>query len=128
GNDVYGFAADNPLGRDTIDEARGGVDTLDFSATKSNLTVNLGTATAQTVNGNLTLTLSAADTLENVLGGAGADLILGNALNNSLAGDGGNDTLSGGAGNDTLSGGAGNDVFVFAADSALGQDTIDEAQ
>jgi Ca2+-binding RTX toxin-like protein len=46
-----------------------------------------------------------------------------------LKGEGGNDTLLGGSGLwiDELSGGAGDDTYVFDADLALGEDTIDES-
>jgi Ca2+-binding RTX toxin-like protein len=123
GNDTYIFDADAPLGNDIIDESGGGIDTLDFSATTTAITINLGIATAQTVNANLTLTLSAANTIENVIGGAGNDLIIGNALDNSLVGGAGNDTLIGGAGHNTLVGGAGDDVFVW--NNGDGSDLID---
>jgi Ca2+-binding RTX toxin-like protein len=76
--------------------------------------LNLGQATSQVVNANLSLTLGSATTFENVIGGDFADTLTGNTLANSLTGGGGNDTLNGGAGNDTLFGGAGADRFRFA--------------
>jgi Ca2+-binding RTX toxin-like protein len=113
GNDIYRFDTDNALGSDTINESGGGVDTLDFSATTTRaVSINLGLAGAQVVNAGLTLTLSSATTMENVIGGALGDTITGNALNNSLSGGAGNDTLDGGAGTDTLDGGAGTDVAL----------------
>ncbi len=48
---------------------------------------------------------------ENVLGGAGNDIITGNAAANQLDGFGGDDTLIGGALNDVLNGGDGNDTL-----------------
>ena len=87
GNDTFRFDADNALGSDTINEAGGGVDRLDFSATTTRaVSINLGNPAAQVVNAGLTLTLSAGNTIENVIGGALGDSITGNALNNSLAG------------------------------------------
>jgi Ca2+-binding RTX toxin-like protein len=128
GNDTYRFDTDLALGSDTINEAGGGVDTLDFSATTTRaVTINLGLAAARVINAGLTLTLSAGNTIENVLGGALSDTLVGNALNNSLTGGAGNDTLTGGSGNDTLTGGAGNDTYRFDTDLALGSDTINEA-
>src|SRR4029077_6388864 len=119
GNDTFRFDTDNALGSDTINESGGGVDTLDFSPTTPRaVSINLGNAAAQVVNAGLTLTLSAGNTIENVIGGALGDTITGNALNNVIEGLGGNDTLTGGAGNDT---------FRFDADAALGSDTIDES-
>jgi len=40
-------------------------------------------------------------TIENAIGGAGADTITGNTANNALKGNAGNDTINGGAGTDT---------------------------
>ncbi len=128
GNDGYLFSADENLGTDTLDEAAGGVDVLNFSATTTlGVAVNLGLATMQVVNTNLSLVLGAGNTFESVLGGALGDLLIGNALANTLAGNDGDDTLSGLAGNDTLTGGLGNDTYLFAANSALGADTLNEA-
>ena len=61
--------------------------------------------------------------IENVVGGAGNDMIFGDALNNALIGGAGNDTLVGGAGNDLLTGGAGADQFMLSAPSE-GVDTF----
>jgi Ca2+-binding RTX toxin-like protein len=128
GNDSYGFDADLALGTDTLNEAGGGIDTLDFTATTTrSIAVNLGLATSQVVGSNLSLTLGSATTFENVIGGGLANRLTGNTLANSLIGGGGNDTLNGGGGNDTLTGGAGNDSYEIDADSALGTDTLNEA-
>jgi Ca2+-binding RTX toxin-like protein len=119
GNDSYLFDSDLVLGSDTLNEAGGGSDTLNFSATTTrSIALNLGLATSQEVNANLSLTLGSGATFENVIGGALADTLTGNSLNNSLTGGGGNDTLTGGAGNDS---------YVFDADVALGSDTLDES-
>ena len=61
--------------------------------------------------------------IENVIGGAGNDMIFGDALNNALIGGAGNDTLVGGVGNDLLTGGAGADQFMLSAPSE-GVDTF----
>ncbi len=67
--------------------------------------------------------------IEDVIGGAGDDVLtgdskanklVGNAGNDTLKGDGGNDMLAGGAGNDMLDGGAGNDLLQGGA----GNDTL----
>ncbi|MCY2968112.1 MAG: hypothetical protein NT069_31520, partial [Planctomycetota bacterium] len=145
GDDTYVFDTDVELGVDTINEAGGGIDTLDFSQTSAlTIRVDLSNAAAQTVNQNLTLTLSSATTLDNVIGGSLDNVLTGNALANVLTGAGGIDWLSGGAGKDTLTGGAGNDVLIggagndrltggigddtyaFTAPSALGSDVIEE--
>jgi Ca2+-binding RTX toxin-like protein len=116
GNDSYGFDTDLALGTDTLNEAGGGVDTLNFSATTTrSVAVNLGLATNQVVNTTNRLTLGSVSTFENVIGGSLADTLTGNALANSFTGGGGNDTLNTAAGNDTLSGGAGNDILTGGA-------------
>ncbi|MFM8660987.1 MAG: M10 family metallopeptidase C-terminal domain-containing protein, partial [Cyanobium sp.] len=136
GNDNYGFDTDLALGSDTLNEAGGGIDTLDFSDTTTrSVAVNLGLAASQVVNAGLSLTLGSASTVENVIGGARADTLTGNGLANTLNGGGGSDTLIGGGGddtligvggNDTLIGGAGDDSYGFDTDLALGSDTLDE--
>ena len=68
--------------------------------------INLSNAAAQVVNAGLTLTLSSATTLENVIGGSLADTLIGNTLANSLTGNSGDDALTGGSGEDLLIGAA----------------------
>jgi len=129
-NDTYLFDVDIALGIDTLDEAGGGIDTLNFAATNSNgIVLNLGTPGEQTIteNGNLKLVLRSGSTFEHVIGGDLADTLTGNTLDNSLTGGGGRDILTGGGGADTLIGGADNDTYIFDADFALGVDTLDEA-
>jgi Ca2+-binding RTX toxin-like protein len=112
---------DNALGSDTINESGGGVDRLDFSTTTTRaVSIDLSDAAAQVVNAELTLTLSAGNTIENVTGGALNDTLTGNSLNNVLNGGAGNDTLIGGAGNDVLIGGPGQDVL----DGGPGNNTL----
>ena len=119
GNDTYVFDTDLASGSDTINESGGGTDTLDFSGTTTrNVVINLSTPTAQVVNAGLTLNLSSASTIENVIGGDLNDTLTGNTLGN---------TLTGGAGNDKLTGGAGNDTYLFDTDLTLGSDTIVES-
>ncbi|MFN9268285.1 MAG: beta strand repeat-containing protein, partial [Planctomycetaceae bacterium] len=128
GNDSYAFTTATPLGTDTLDETGGGVDTLDFSTTTdAGVTVDLSLSTTQVVNANLSLVLGAGDTFENALGGALGDVLTGNGLANALTGNGGNDTLTGGAGNDSLTGGLGDDLYLFATNTALGTDTLNES-
>lgn len=110
GDDTYLFDCDSPLGLDTINEAGGGRDTLDFSPT-ANLAVNLNlsSASAQVVNANLTLNLQSGTAIENLIGGAQADIMTGNSLDNALTGNGGNDT------------------YLFDTDLSLGVDTLTDA-
>jgi Ca2+-binding RTX toxin-like protein len=128
GNDSYGFDADLALGADRLNEAGGGIDTLDFSATTNrSIALRLDLATSQVVNPNLSLSLGSGIVFENVIGGGLADTLTGNTLDNRLDGGGGNDALIGDAGNDTLIGGAGDDSYSFDADLALGADMLNEA-
>jgi Ca2+-binding RTX toxin-like protein len=118
GDDTYAFNASTPLGSDRIQETTtGGNDSLNFSGTSTDIRVNLGIATTQTVNTNLKLTLSANNVIENVVGGNGSDRLIGNSLNNTLNGGAGNDVLTGGSGADILIGGSGNDILTGGADS-----------
>jgi len=115
GDDVYLFtpAAVNQL--DTVAElVSEGIDTLDFSALATAVTVNLTSDSAlATMAQRIVKTGSAGQSahFENAIGGSGNDQLTGNAANNLLVGNGGNDTLSGGGGNDILLGGQGNDTL-----------------
>ncbi len=119
GNTVYGF--NSTAGRAAYDIAlnprpvfsiwdAGGVDTLDLSgfATASRIDLQEG---AFSDAGDMTANISIAYgvTVENAIGGAGADTLTGNAAANALSGGGGNDVLDGGSGSDRLDGGAGAD-------------------
>ena len=125
GNDSYLFDTDLALGSDTVNEAGGGTDTLDFSTTTTRaVTIDLSSAAAQVVNAGLMLTLSANNTLENVVGGSLGNTLIGNTLNNVLVGGISNDTLTGAGGNDSLDGGAGNDTYAFNTNTPLNSDTV----
>jgi Ca2+-binding RTX toxin-like protein len=83
GDDTYIFDTDLALGSDTINEAGGGTDTLDFGGTSTrSIVIDLSRATSQVINAGLTLTLQSASTVENVIGGALSDTFTGNSLNN----------------------------------------------
>ncbi len=114
GDDAYIFDGSN-LGADTVNEAvGGGADTLDFRAfTGGPISLDLGQTAPQTINpGNLSLTLTSGNALENVFGSSYDDVITGNAKDNLLLGGGGRDSLVGVAGNDTLQAGATEDVYL----------------
>jgi Ca2+-binding RTX toxin-like protein len=49
---------------------------------------------------------------QNVVGGAGNDVLVGNAVANALRGGDGRDLLIGGLGADTIGGGAGDDIVI----------------
>lgn len=114
-----------------------GVDTYDLSLTTAGATVNLtaGTATSSQT-GSDTL-----NTIENVIGSTGNDVITGssgaNVLNggdgddilqglagaDTLLGGAGNDRITGGAGRDVMTGGPGDDTFYFNLVSEMGRTT-----
>ena len=87
------------LGRDRIDGGAG-IDTVYYNDKTAGLSVTLNGATAATVSvGGV-----AEDTLlnvENVVGGAGRDVLTGDALGNTFQGGLGLDRIDGGAGIDT---------------------------
>lgn len=87
-----------------------GSDTFDFSATTvSTSIVDLADGTfTYTPGGSGALSLSS---IENAIGGSGADTLRGSGESNYLVGNGGNDALYGRDGNDTLIGGEGNDIL-----------------
>jgi Ca2+-binding RTX toxin-like protein len=128
GDDLYQFDADTALGLYTLDESGGGSDTIDLSlTTTSGVAVNLGSATQQVVNSNLSLKLSSVTVFEKAVGGSGNDTLTGNSLANTLTGNAGNDRLNGGSGNDSLVGGLGDDTYVFGTATTAEADTVTEA-
>ncbi|MGE5475718.1 MAG: M10 family metallopeptidase C-terminal domain-containing protein [Bacteroidales bacterium] len=122
---LIGDSGDNTLdggaGNDTIVGSAGndtifggtGSDTISYAGTSGSVTVNLSSNIATGAGGTATLF-----SIENAIGGAGADLLIGSS---------GADTLDGGAGNDSISGGAGDDLIMGSAgsDSIAGGDGND---
>ncbi|TDR94850.1 M10 family metallopeptidase [Enterovirga rhinocerotis] len=106
----------------------GGGDTVDYSAARGGLRVDLGSTAAQSVGGGFGVDkllsiwnliggagadrLTGSDAWNEISGGDGADLIAGRGGNDTLIGGAGNDTLDGGTGADAMFGGAGNDIYV----------------
>ena len=118
GNDTYVFA--EGFGTDTITDDTTSINTLDFGAFASALSVDISTtAFTQSVANSVSW---GSGTIKNLITGFGNDFLTGNTANNILTAGDGNDTLIGGAGNDSLVGGAGNDTYAFA--SGFGTDTI----
>jgi hypothetical protein len=102
-----------------IVDAAGGNDTLDLSAYRTDVYVDLETGEATGIRGGLP---GSALNFEHVRGGSGNDILIGNDLDNVLAGgpgddrlygQGGNDTLKTWTGHDTLYGGDGYDTGVI---------------
>ncbi len=125
GDDSYIFGTAASAEADIIIESIG-IDTLNFSALSTAVTLDLGTTTAQPVHINRTLTLLTPTSMENVLGGSGNDRLTGNSLNNSLSGQAGFDRLKGGFGSDVLIGGLGHDSYVFEAAASAESDSVIE--
>ncbi|MDP2295755.1 MAG: M10 family metallopeptidase C-terminal domain-containing protein [Pseudolabrys sp.] len=102
----------------------GGNDTLDCSGFGQNQIINLNVGMFSNVGG-LTKNISVAigATLENAVGGSGADTIVGNDANNTIIGNNGDDTLYGNDGSDTIIArtGDGNDTI----NGGNGFDTLD---
>ncbi|HEV7256527.1 MAG TPA: hypothetical protein VGN82_01975 [Bosea sp. (in: a-proteobacteria)] len=96
-------------GNDLLDGGEG-IDTADYSAETTGVTVDLptGKATSEDIG---TDTLQG---IENVVGGAGNDVLIGNDLANVLNGGAGNDRIVVGAG-DTAIGGEGDDSIEVKA-------------
>jgi Ca2+-binding RTX toxin-like protein len=135
GDDVLsGGANDDVLVGDAgSDQLLGGegFDVADYSADIAGVSVNLETGIGE---GGLAED-DTFDSVEGILGGAGADQLTGNAQANYLEGGAGEDFLSGGAGDDVLvgglgddamNGGAGRDSFVWRAGDTGGTDTISD--
>jgi Ca2+-binding RTX toxin-like protein len=114
GNDNYLFKGAN-LGNDTITSASNtNNDTIDLSQLAGGPTsLNLASTAAQTVNSNLTLTLTNPN-VANVIGSPAGNTITGDSRDNQF-------TLS--TGNNTITTGTGFNTFFFTG-SQLGSDTI----
>jgi Ca2+-binding RTX toxin-like protein len=109
GNGNDRFVATVNDGNDRYDGGIGS-DTLDLSLTSAGAVVNLSTA-----NDTATSTEIGLDVLvsvENVIGGAGDDIITGDGLVNVLDGGAGADQISAGTGSDFISGGLGDDILT----------------
>ncbi|NWG23430.1 MAG: hypothetical protein HXY30_03260, partial [Pseudorhodoplanes sp.] len=99
-------------GADTI-SGGGGNDTVDYSASTNQITIDLSTLIGGFVRP--TGGHAAGDRIvgiENVIGSSSTDQITGDANANKLTGGDGNDSLNGLGGDDTLDGGDGNDTFT----------------
>jgi T5SS/PEP-CTERM-associated repeat protein len=120
GDDIVNGGEDNDLiiggsgNGDDIYNGDAGIDTVSYTSTTLGVDVDLLAGTASSIGtpdeiGNDTL-----NSIENIIGGSGDDLIAGNDDVNVLEGRDGNDTLTGGQGDDSLDGGTGTDTAVFS--------------
>jgi len=115
-NSLSGGAGNDILigrdGNDTLDGGAG-IDQADYTYSPVAVTVAL-TEFGGTARVGFAGEVDTLISIENVMGGSGADSISGNSAANSLAGGSGNDTLQGGAGNDTLNGFDGTDTADYS--------------
>ncbi len=98
------------------------VATLDFSGAPAGISIDLAQTDPQAViPGTLSLTLSNAMGISNVVGSPYDDSILGNARDNTLMGGGGQDLIAGMSGNDLLQGGLTRTILLdFDTDTTPG--------
>ena len=142
GDTVYGFHsnADEPWFIASSSSSKlvfavwdaGGTDTFDFSGYGNNQLIDLRAGNFSNVGGLVgNVAIAENVTIENAVGGSGADLIYGNSAGNTIDGGAGDDTIVGGSGaRNQLLGGDGNDsitggVGFDAVNGNKGDDTID---
>jgi Ca2+-binding RTX toxin-like protein len=136
-SELYGHAGKDTLrggpGDDKLDggaggdllRGRGGIDTADYSTRDASVFVFLD----DLANDGEPAELDNVRTdIENILGGAGNDMLQGSSVANKLVGGGGDDYLFGAGGADRLLGNAGRDILVGGpgADDLLGGPGIDQ--
>ncbi|MCS5692780.1 M10 family metallopeptidase C-terminal domain-containing protein [Cyanobium sp. FGCU-6] len=121
---LEGFAGNDTLhgglGNDRLDGGEG-IDTASWAGMTTSVTVDLALAGPQETGAGQDTLVS----IENLIGGAGADRLLGHGGDNRIDGGAGDDTIDGGAGSDVLLGGLGVDTVSFA--SAPSPATVDLA-
>jgi Ca2+-binding RTX toxin-like protein len=120
---------DNVDGGAGADDMDGGadVDTATYTSRRANLVVRIDNnandgETAVNERDNV------RQTIENVRGGRGADVLVGSSAANELIGDAGNDTLNGRLGGDELNGQDGVDTITYADRTAPVAVTLDGAR
>ena len=108
-------AATDGLHPRIIDDANGGIDTLNLSAVSSDSSVDLTFGSATIATHYVSITQQTV--IENVMLGDGKDYVSGNAVSNHIYGGDGNDTIHGREGDDFLYGGDGDDYLNGNADN-----------
>ena len=118
GADTFLFTAITPgAPAEVITDFQAGIDRIDLRAiSPSSISINGGTITAVTAAGNLTIQVTGAVSMADivtaatptVMGTADSDALVAGPSGSVLLGGAGADLLVGGAGNDRLEGGAGN--------------------
>lgn len=125
GNTVYGF---NSTAGNAIYDATsfatitsytivdsGGTDTMDYSGSNANQTLDLREESYSSVQGGRgNVGIARGTVIENAIGGTGADILIGNSANNRLTGNGGNDSFYASGGSDVYNGNGGTDTVFFS--------------
>ncbi|MDB5475202.1 MAG: alkaline metalloproteinase [Phenylobacterium sp.] len=141
GNDTYGFnsTTGEPWMQATSSASKlvfavwdaGGNDTFDFSGFSQSQTIDLHAGNFSSVGGlSGNVAIAEGVTIENAIGGSGADKISGNDAGNQIFGHAGADTIVAGAGTNYLRGDDGNDSIQGGTgfndiNGNLGDDLID---
>lgn len=115
---MFDFATHSTAPALTIYDS-GGNDTLDASGYSVAQTIDLESGHFSSIGGlinNIGIAVSAS--VENAIGGSGADVIYGSSAANALHGGDGSDTLVGSAGADLLDGGIGEDTADYGLSTA----------
>lgn len=132
GNDTYTFDPARPFLKTIWDG--GGSDTISVANFTQGCSINLNAGSFSSIripsdplppgsvetrtdvyDGTDNLGIAYGVTIENAVGGSGADRLTGNGASNRLTGNAGNDALSGNGGHDTLDGGTGADSMAGGA-------------
>lgn len=110
---IFGLGGDDTLSGDQGDDVLdggGGNDTALYDAGTRNARVDLSDTAEQDTGGFGSDTLR---NIENLISGAGEDLLKGDDQDNELTSGDGNDILDGKLGDDLIDGGAGEDMAIF---------------
>ncbi|MEC9345696.1 MAG: hypothetical protein VYB54_05675 [Pseudomonadota bacterium] len=107
------------LGNDTYDGSDALVDVVDYSASVSDLLLDVNAATFNVFE--LGIDSQVGTSIDGFIGGAGNDTMIGNAGVNRFDGGAGNDSISAAGGNDRIFGSLGNDTL----DGGTGIDDLD---
>ena len=103
GDDIFQIVS-TPLSIPLTLDGEAGANTLDYSAYRSGVVVNLSSGAATGLAG--------ISNIANVVGSAFDDVLVGDAGANMLSGGAGRDILIGGLGADQFDGGAGDDILI----------------
>lgn len=114
GNPIYDATSFTTITSYTIVDS-GGVDTMDYSGSRANQTLDLRAESHSSLQGGLgNVSIARGTVIENAIGGFGNDTLIGNSADNTLTGNDGDDRFFASGGTDTYNGGAGNDTVVFS--------------